>query len=135
MYPTPRQNRVNRSSEQESFSPRMQKKKKKKKKGQGAEFAPEVCDYVMQDWLNSAGPVCSEGEGGRGASVSTCTVQGVLQLLQTLFAIMEQSSPSSYRNGLFSACRIGGLHFSLSLCLLFVSLSFSLSLLVLFVYF
>lgn len=49
----------------------------------------------MQDWLTSP----SEMEAGRVPELNACTVQGVLQLLQTLYAIMEQSSPSSYRNG------------------------------------
>lgn len=58
----------------------------------------KVCT-VLQDWLSSPGHLPSEGEAGRIPDPSTCTVQSVLQLLQTLYAIMEQSSPSSYRNG------------------------------------
>ncbi|KAL8608279.1 hypothetical protein ACOMHN_042146 [Nucella lapillus] len=51
------------------------------------------------DWLCLRHPSASEGEaGGRPSDLNVCTVQGVLQLLQTLYAIMEQSSPSSYRN-------------------------------------
>ncbi|KAK7477746.1 hypothetical protein BaRGS_00031034 [Batillaria attramentaria] len=55
-------------------------------------------DKHIKEWLGTAGQPLGEGEAGRAADVSACTVQSVLQLLQTLYAIMEESSPSSYRN-------------------------------------
>ena len=58
----------------------------------------KVCG-MLQDWLYSPGHLPSEIEAGRIPDHTACTVQGVLQLLQTLYAIMEQSTPSSYRNG------------------------------------
>ncbi|KAK7103616.1 E3 ubiquitin-protein ligase HECTD1-like isoform X2 [Littorina saxatilis] len=58
------------------------------------EECKEVKDEKPKDWLTSP----SEVEAGRVPELNACTVQGVLQLLQTLYAIMEQSSPSSYRN-------------------------------------
>lgn len=43
--------------------------------------------------------VLGETEPGRPGDRSFCSVQNLLQLLQTLYAIMEQSTPSSFRNG------------------------------------
>ena len=54
-------------------------------------------DEKSKDWLSSP----NDNEAGK-ADLTGCSVQKVLHLLQTLYAIMEQSSPSSYRNGKYT---------------------------------
>ncbi|PVD26171.1 hypothetical protein C0Q70_13840 [Pomacea canaliculata] len=51
-----------------------------------------------KEWLNMSSQVLGETEPGRPGDRSFCSVQNLLQLLQTLYAIMEQSTPSSFRN-------------------------------------
>ncbi|XP_076442551.1 E3 ubiquitin-protein ligase HECTD1-like isoform X4 [Babylonia areolata] len=62
------------------------------------EGCKESREDKAMDWLSPPSQSASQGEALRPSDLSACTVQGVLQLLQTLYAIMEQSSPSSYRN-------------------------------------